>query len=178
MRRFGCTCRCNSGSRKLRTEMLAPSPAPSPPGLAAAPATPIQGCNNSALPWAKAFHCRLRRPQPPPPRTAAPPHPPGAWEPARGGRGFAAERRAREAKQCFPPAAGARPGAATQPAGPHYLQFRPPAAHSPAATNPDAPNSCSCTRPPNPSFLAPLRLLTPDPRLRLVQLWEGAGIGI
>lgn len=28
---------------------------------------------------------------------------------------------------------------------PFFLQFRPPAAHSPAATNPDAPNSCSCT---------------------------------
>lgn len=55
------------------------------------------------------------------------------------------------------------------------IQVWPPAVRSPAARDRDNLHNSRSTRPPGPGFLAPLRRLTPDPRLRLVQLWEGRG---
>lgn len=52
-----------------------------------------------------------------------------------------------------------------------------PESHSPLALlqDVDAPICGLCTRPIFPGFLARLRRLTPDPRLRLVRLREGRG---
>jgi len=44
---------------------------------------------------------------------------------------------------------------------------------SPVARHSDARIWCRCARLPGPCFLAPLRLLTPDPWLQLVEFQEG-----
>lgn len=65
----------------------------------------------------------------------------------------------------------ARPGPGAQAASWHSPPLWPPDVRSPAAGYPNARRSC--TRPPGPGFRDQLCRLTPDPRLRLVKLWEG-----
>lgn len=68
---------------------------------------------------------------------------------------------------------GPSPAPAHKPESCTHRQAQLSAVLTPAARHSDARIWCRCARLPGPCFLAPLRLLTPDPRLQLVELQEG-----
>lgn len=170
-----CAVAASRGNWGWRCSLSAP-PRPAPPVLASAPASQLRRFGNPGLQL-----CLRHRPGPPLRGPCAPSHDPGGCTPqhgagdsgadARGGRGFAVKERARWAGQWVAPPAAAPPTSRT------HLRD-PPALRSPGARDPDAPAGRRCARPLAPSFLTRRRLLTSDPRLRLVELRRGRAEGV
>lgn len=157
--------------------MLEPSPAPYLPGPASAgrfrSAAAAKGSNSApAMGWSISFQA----PTPPAvsPAAAPPPH-------QSRGRGVRSRRARKEGLRSRE--GSARPGnglLGRQQPGPApnlqvctHLRIRPAAMRSLAARDTHVLVNRSCARPPGPCFLDPLCLLSPDPRLRFVELREG-----